>query len=107
MDARSCCRNGEITYMPTMDTPKWINARRNSVGVRSGKRTTIQIATATAAGRNRTLNIPTVTTSPFLDRELGWSASAGAQRHCSVIGLAAVIGEILPPALAGPERRQH
>jgi hypothetical protein len=54
-----------------MDTPKWMKARRNSVGARSGRRTTIQMATAAAAAMNRTLNIPTVTTSPFLDRELG------------------------------------
>ncbi len=47
--------------MPTIDTPKWIIARRNSVGARSGKRTTIQTATAAAAAMNRTLKTPTVT----------------------------------------------
>ena len=51
--------------MPTIETPKWIIARRNSVGARSGKRTTIQMATAAAAAMNRTLKIPTVTSSPF------------------------------------------
>jgi hypothetical protein len=57
--------------MPTIDTPKWIIARRNSVGARPGKRTTIQMATAAAAAMNRTLKIPTVTSSPFLDRDIG------------------------------------
>jgi hypothetical protein len=62
---------GEITYMPTIDMTKWMIAGRNSVGARSGKRTTIQMATAAAATMNTTLKIPTVTASPFLDRELG------------------------------------
>jgi hypothetical protein len=47
--------------MPTIDTPKWIIARRNSVGARFGNRTTIQTATAAAAAMNRTLKTPTGT----------------------------------------------
>jgi len=54
-----------------MDTPKWIRARRNSVGARPGYHTTIQMATTAAAAMNRKLNIPTVTSSPFLAREFG------------------------------------